>query len=450
MAATEPSGLGGYDPVPSRNCHRLSVVYPIDDRRKVSEQFSTDFGSVGEPVSDYLKLDRLEVFYDMAEHQLPRVLQRVELPGEKITLQEAGVAAERGYLWLVALPHGAHLAVLTLEIDCSLESCIPVMEDLHHRRVRVFDEPLWKGCIQTLTATNAERVQGQELAPDTYQLLFVRRSDHDALQPGGSLASSLIYRYRADYSHETLRVVYPQESNRGSAFAATGPYVGVVSGTQGYVENGMLISALQFLGSVALLREIRLEAFDELTRLRRITAERTSLRARRAVLADMARRLGHLRLELSFGVEAFDRVASLVPSLRIVDFHACLFRCAEVDREAETVSGMLERLEQGLRAEIEKLNAEEVANQERRRQSASAALGFLSAVALPLGLLFAFFGMNTEDVSDSSFLSLGTYAAVYIGLAVLFVAAGTLALGLRLGFWVGDRRDRRIGTRLLS
>jgi len=345
-----------YDPVAARANHRLSVIYSIDDTRRVSEDFSTEFAATGHPVSAYLTLDRLGTFYDLAERQLPRVICRESLDSASVTWETAACSIVRGSVWLVALPHGSLLLALTVELDCDLHQCVAVMEDLHHRRLQIGSDELWNGCCSFLPADARAIVEGAVLGPDTYQLLVVRGLDHAELKgPDGnvdrSTVSSLVYRYWGDYEHQTVRVLYPGETNRGHGLAATGPYVGVISGLQGYVENAAFISALQFVGSESLLRRIRIEAFDELVRLRRLTLTDTEHpRTRRAILAEMVHRLGHLELELSFGVEAFDGIESLVPSLRVLDFHGALFDAASTSEESQTVGRMLERLRLGLRS----------------------------------------------------------------------------------------------------
>lgn len=453
----------GYDPSATRSAHRITVIYSVDDGRTVAEQFSTEFAQTGEPVSAYLLLDRLQPYYERAQRQLPRVVRRVEVSGEALRLDSAGLRAERAFIWLVALPHGAALLALTVELACSLEDCVKVMEDLHHRRVSFAasdasgdPEGLWEGSTSRL-GDAAKMVDTMTLGPDTYQLLFVRAEEQGRLKRvdgtiNTSAVSSLVYRYVDNYAHETVRVLYPPESNRGRYLAATGPYVGVTSGLQGYVENAALISALQFVGSAALLRQVRLEAFDELVRLRRLSREvgDGTRRTRRALSAAMAQRLEHLQLELSFGVEAFDRIGSLIPSLRVLDFHAALFDAANTSEEARTVGGMLGRLEQGLRSEIDTLQAEERSDDERRRSSRSVALALITAVAVPLGVVFGFFGMGTKEVrADQSFLSWASYRGIYIFLGGIIVVAVLCAVALRIKFSLEDSHERKAEDGLL-
>lgn len=444
-----------YDPVPSRSCHRISAIFPIDDGRRVAAQFSVDFAGHGTSVSDAFSLDRLKPFYKMAQGQLPRVLERIDLAQGELCFERAEVPIEEARLWVFALPHGAYVLAVTVEVSCPLLECIGVLEDFHHRRFTVCDDDVWLGCTRKMEGRTFDEASSYLLGPDTYQLVFTDSKSQGAPTTAQKQTiSSLIYRYAGVYSdsHETARVLYPPETNRGAGIAATGPYVGVVSGLQGYIENAIYVSALQFMGSVALLREIRLEAFEELVRLRRLTAEQElSLRTRRNILSEMARQLGHLRLELSFGVEAFDRIASLVPSLRVIDFHAALYESAELAREAETVSSMLERLEQGLRSEIEKLQAEERSSDERRRQVTSTGLGLVSAIAVPLGLLFAFFGVNATEVDPrASIFSLDKYEAAYFGLAGIFLLAAVVAITLCVAFWRSDRVTERLSKDFLS
>jgi len=339
--------------------------------------------------------------------------------------------------------------VLTLETEGDLGDVIGVTEDLHHRDVKISGEPLWNGCRKVLDSVRDDFAE-HALGLDTYQLVMPRKRDQDILtgapqQPAAySEIASIVYRYRRLYAERSSRVCFPEETNRGEGVAATGPYVGVLSGAQGYIENAALVSAVQFVGALNLLRRIRIEADGELNRMRKIVTNSTSnLSVQRAVLGEMEERLGRLEIELSVGVEAPEKSGSLMPSLRALDFHQALFASGDVAGEAKAVSQVLARLANAIGSGGSALGALENAKAERRRSVTTLAVTVLTLIAIPAGLLFGFFGMTATEVSsDRSFLDFAHYLGFYVALLAILTIAISIAAVSAIAFVLRDSRNR--------
>jgi heme/copper-type cytochrome/quinol oxidase subunit 3 len=91
---------------------------------------------------------------------------------------------------------------------------------------------------------------------------------------------------------------------------------------------------------------------------------------------------------------------------------------------------MLRRLEATARSELTSIESIERRADEDRRLRWTVAIGFVSAVAIPIGLILAFLGINASQVEpDRSMFDLA-YAWVYTGVALLAATAVALALTL--------------------
>lgn len=202
------------------------------------------------------------------------------------------------------------------------------------------------------------------------------------------------------------------------------------------------MTAVQLVGAADLLAATRAEAFETLADLRSLqsSVDQTSQIEHRQVrrrLARLSERVGRLELDLSFGVEAYQEVAALVPSLRVSDLHRQLFDSAAIPDQSRSIDQILQRLGRAIAAESTSVIAAERNRDERRRLAWGVAIGFASFIAIPLTLIFGFFALATSDVSPhSSLFDLGRYKWFYATIAGVMV----ITLCLSLAAW-WSRRD---------
>lgn len=445
------AALPAYDAIATRACHRVTVMYGIE-HQSVPLSALVDVA----PIWECLKLDRLESAFRSSARQFPRVVGSWAVGDVEFTHAQCEVSAAR--MWLFALPNGALVMSLTVETECDEAGVISLLEDLHHRRLTVGGMSPW----QKLCALAPEWLQPHladgAFAIETYNLLHLSEKFWEAIGASGDvnvrLVSSLIYRFQENYETLSPRIELPHESNRGAAFAATGPYVGVTVRTQGYVENAMFISCLLFVGALATLRNVRDQSFRELQRARAYLDQTTlpwTPRTQRDLLGISSQNLARLQLELSCGVEAFERVASTVPSLRVTDYHESLFRSAHIAEETSTIAMILERLTAALRAETVRRQSAERQTDERRSVIRSVSFGLITTIALPLGIIFGFFGMSSNDIhANDSILDLHAYGVFYLLFAAMIVGAVVVAVGLYLKFRREERRSLQKLTEALA
>ena len=442
--ATQPAGPV-YDPISSRTCHRITVLYTVEAE---GDDVAAACDGLGVPICAALKFDRLDPSYRTSQRQFPTVLGRWAVQNLEFTHFRGDV--QLGRLWLVKLPNNIIEVALTVESDSDQPGLILLLEDLHHRRVKIDGMPLWEAVHAY--APVPLRPLLQELGLETYNLVHLDERLWDVVRGNGDvnvqMVSSIIYRFDEPYSKLSDRIKLPPESNRGAAFAATGPYVGVTIRNQGYVENAILTSAMLFVGALMTLREVRDHGFAELVRARTYLAPTDDLspaasRKQRVLLGVSAQRMARLQLDLSAGVEAFQRVASTVPSLRVTDFHEDLFESACISNEVETVGAILERLGAALNAEAARRHAAERRADERSRVVRSVAFGVVTTIALPLGIMFGFFGINGRQVrSDRSITDLHFYWVFYLAFISLIGIAVVIGLVLHLWFRFERARER--------
>jgi hypothetical protein len=215
--------------------------------------------------------------------------------------------------------------------------------------------------------------------------------------------------------------------------------VSVFCGHQDYVENAAFVSAAQAVASAGRLREIRNALYLELRRFS--TAERAEedTRVRRRTLEQITDDLTRLELDLSVSVEAPADLRVLVPSLRVAEYHQAVYAALGIKDLAATASRMLRRLEATTRSELTSIESIERRADEDRRLRWTVAIGFVSAVAIPIGLILAFFGINATQVESDRSMFDPAYTWLYLGVALLAATAVALALTL----YVHQARQQR-------
>jgi len=328
-------------------------------------------------------------------------------------------------------------------VATTLVGTIPLLEDLYYGSATVGDETF----EQVAGRLADERLDclrlGKQFLPERHQLVFFAVPESSAM-PGEDILQRVIYRADLPYRPQHSAIRYPAELNRRpTTIAALGPYVSVIGGQQDYVENGVLLSGVQAVGTAAQLREIRERAYACVRAFRASAARPHSIRERRLILEDLADRLGDLELDLSFSVEATADLGLLVPALRLEGFHEALYESMSVARRAGTTGHMLSRLRNAIAADLTAVQSLDQRADERRRVRTTAAVTFVTTVAGTFGLLFGFFGINADQVRPDRSIFDHRYAAIYLLIVALILTAGILYLVLRVLERRQIERDRQ-------
>jgi hypothetical protein len=387
-----------------------------------------------------LKLGRLATFYEQHADQLPQVLLREQLDPLTVACRRWNTTAASGItaatLWYLTAPSGQILLALTLDVDTPLIACIPLLEDLYYADLTCDSVGLEQLAASRVGATTPGLLQ------ERHQLVF-RASPTPSDVPSADTVQRVIYRADLPARPEHSSICLPDELNRRpTTTGALGPYVSLLTGHQDYVENAAFLSVVQAVASAARLREIQVLA-DSYTRHFRNRSDGSARpHERRTLLEHITDALGHLELELGYSVETPADLATLIPSLRPTAYHTALYEAMGVTERAAKISRGLSRLANSAAAELTSIQSAEQRSADRRRVRTVAAVTFVTTVTATLGLLFAFFGVNSSEVDAHRSMFDHTYTPVYALIASVLVLAFALYATLQAVDRAALRRDQ--------
>jgi hypothetical protein len=398
----------------------------------------TDTAAGGE-LQNYLRLWRFEQYYRLSADQLPSVLCREALDVGALRFQrwQHAAAVTGARIWLFRLPSGQIVAALSLDASTGLLDTIDLLEDCYFGDVHIGEQSIAQYAHALAVQLGGDGGDDADFLPERHQMVLgPTRPEEDC----EDVLQRLIYRTNLPFRKEYSSIRYPAELNRRPGWlAAVGPYVSVICGHSGFIENAVFLSAVQAVAAAAQLRAIRQAAYADVRLFRTVEATGGTTRDRRRMLERIADHLGDLELELSYSVEASADLGLLVPSLRVESFHNALYESMSLASKAVTAGRMLERLARAIDAELTAIESIERRADDNRRIRYAVAVGFVSAVAIPASLILAFLGINASQVNSARSMFSQHYLAMYLTVAGLIVLGVLLSAGL----WLQQRRDTR-------
>lgn len=427
-----------FEPYASRESIRLTTVYSTPWAYAPGHAESTVDAPAG-----VLNLGRLADFYDRSRQQLPRIIHHEELDCATVSCRRwRGSEPVNAHLWYFVLPSGQVLVALTLDVSGELIDTIPLLEDLYYASIECEGIPLERVAADRIGCTPNQDGMVPGFLPERHQLIFRSiRSEEEV--PEADVVQRLIYRTNLPYRPEHSSIQFPAELNRRpTTVGALGPYVSVLCGHQDYVENCVLLSAVQAVGAAARLREIRDVTNSYVQRFRNRSADQRSTRDRRSTLEAISDGLSQLELELSYSVEAGGDIGTLVPALRIESFHNALFSTMGLTERAAIIGQMLSRLGNAIDAELTSVESIEQRAADRRRVRTVVAVTFVTTVTATLSLLFGFFGVNASQVDEQRSMFDERYAPVYALISVILAVGFLIFAGMLLHERWSERRER--------
>ncbi|MCH6161490.1 hypothetical protein [Streptomyces marispadix] len=435
---SDGQGAIPFEPFASREHIRLTTVYSTPWTYDPSQ-----VQSVTKRPGDFFRLGRLAKYYNRSDEQLPRVIRHEALNCSSVTCHRwsAGepVAA---HMWYFVLPSGQVVVALTLDVPGTLMGTIPLLEDLYYASIECDGLPLEQLAANRIGCKLNSRGEVPGFLPERHQLVFHSVNTPNEI-PDDDTIQRIIYRSDLPYRAEHSSICYPQELNRRpTTVAALGPYVSVLGGHQDYVENCLLISAIQVVGSAARLRQIREVAYAYVHRFRNRTTGQGGAHHRRTALEDISDGLSQLELELSYSVEVGGDIGMLVPALRVESFHQELFAAMGLIGRAATIGQMLTRLSNAISAELTSVQSMEQRAADRRRVRTVVAVTFVTTISGTLGLLFGFFGINARQVDAHRSMFDENYTPIYTLIVAIFLCAIVIFAGMRIQERWEERRDR--------
>ncbi|MGW0731635.1 hypothetical protein [Streptomyces sp. NPDC002851] len=391
-----------------------------------------------------LNLGRLATYYAKSHRQLPRVLRHEALDCTEVAGRRwRGATPVKARLWHFLLPSGQVLVALTLDVPSTLVEAIPLLEDLYYyAHIECAGQPLERLAAERIGCTPNGDGEIPGFLPERHQLAF-RTVDIPDQVPNEDTVQRVIYRTDLPYRPQHSAIRYPLELNRRpTTIGALGPYVSLICGHQDYIENCILLSGVQAVGSAARLREIREVVYGYVNRFRHRTAAQGGIRTRRSALEEISDGLSQLELELSFSVEAGGDIGMLVPALRVESFHQAIFAAMGLTERSATIGQMLQRLGNAISAELTSVESIEQRAADRRRVRTVVAVTFVTTVSGTLGLLFGFFGINARQVDEQRSMFDDHYAPIYLLIATILACAIVIFGGMRLQERWEQRRER--------
>jgi hypothetical protein len=218
-------------------------------------------------------------------------------------------------------------------------------------------------------------------------------------------------------------------NNPGETLVAHGRGVSLITGWTEPVENAFGVAAAGLVNAAGVVSRVRLQSLEALT----IDDESSATKASdvRDLITELTERLNQLRLDLSFGIEAYADMI-LIPELLIESYHSSLRSVASLRESLANTSRIVDRVAAVIESRHATLEASVQAYTERRDKALAALVAIGSLLALPPTLLLAYFGTNSTNVDARfSIFDLRHYGVAYLVVWLPFITLAVAALVLR-------------------
>lgn len=244
----------------------------------------------------------------------------------------------------------------------------------------------------------------------------------------------IIYRADLDALREYSSILRPSELNRRPGRgAALGPFVSMLWGQQDYIENCAFLSVLIGSAASSVIAEARGVLIREIASMSKDFGEDESLNRPDRSMQSVRRRLqainrvvSNTETRIALCIDGFSTLMPYVPALRVESFHQSFFQALESDRNRAALEQLLGRLSEMVRVEREVIEAQAATRQELRGRRWAVSVGAASVIAIPLGVVFGFFGASASQVDPRESMFSSRYWPLYLAVAVLTLAIGAL------------------------
>jgi hypothetical protein len=131
---------------------------------------------------------------------------------------------------------------------------------------------------------------------------------------------------------------------------------------------------------------------------------------------------------------------NLVPVFSCGNYHNALYESMDLAPKARTAGRMLQRLGRAISAELTAIESIERRADDNRRIRYAVAVGFVSTVAIPAGLILAFLGINARQVNPGRSMFDHHYLGMYLTVAAVIALGAVLSLAV----YARQRRNAQI------
>lgn len=412
------------DPPVSREAHQSIIVL------RLAVDGPSKLFSEAEPLTDALYLGRYGAFVDKSSAELPKILEAEDITSSAISFKALKVKIERGRFFLAITSSGALFAVIVVDFKGGMSTCIDALQELYYQKLVVRNRALSSYIRNRLQSHGIEcDVSNDIFSHFLHQFIHLSEEAKfiDA-EESFNVVQKLIYRADLPARKEFSAIVYPMELNRRpGSVCALGEYVTVLSNQQQYVENSLIISAMQVIAALSELAHIRKSADIMIDNLSKETKERTSWRDREKRVAKFSSELARLNLRMAATVEAPLHLGLLIPSMRLERYHLALLEASQVSARKDNVSALLTRLNSIVASKKAVVTSLARMSDQISARAAAITVGLISVISIPPSIVLAFFGTNTVDIDrEASLMEFAQYGFVYFSVFLAFV----LALGI--------------------
>ena len=316
----------------ARAATRVLAIYNLSGRLRCEPALMHSLG-------DWLDLGRFAHHVATAGDLLPRVTDPVEIDPARFRFlnHQPRVRVRRIAAAIATTPRrdGLLFLDLTLGTNERAEDVADFLYATWHQRpaMRVDGTPLLEWLATPLSHVGTEGGKPLSFGQNVHQCVFA----------GGRFARRLLRHNRNPdrVSPDVITVVFRGTiaANRGSrldirrpaalnnpgeTLVAHGRGVSLITGWTEPVENAFGIAAAGLVNAAGVVSRVRRQSLEALTVNDESTA--TKAAAVRDLITDLTERLNQLRLDLSFGIEAYADM-TLIPELLIESYHASLRKC---------------------------------------------------------------------------------------------------------------------------
>lgn len=412
----------------TRAATRVLAIYNFGVRLDIPEASTY-------PLTHHFDMGRFEGHVKANASLLPRVAGLERIPPSQFLLpsRRLGPGVDRITAVIATTPRQDGL--LFLDIDLAGQpTAAEVAEFLYatwrwRSELRVGDTPLLGWLARRL-----DQVRTVEDKP-----LVFGQNQHQCVFAGDRLARRLLGRGRRAgmTSPDALTVVLRGTmtakrgsdlgirrpvalNNPGESMVAHGRGVSLIAGWTEPVENAFGIAAAGLVNAAGVVSRVRLESLDALRDNE--TSRAKSPPDLRELIEGLSDRLDRLRLDLSFGIEAYADVV-LVPELLVESYHSSLRRMAGLPESVANTSRIVDRVAAVIDSRHASLAAAIQEHEERRDKIFAGAIAIGTLLALPPALLLAYFGTNSTNVNQNlSIFDLRHYGLAYLVAWLPFLA----------------------------
>ena len=421
----------------ARGATRVLAIYNLSGRLRCEPGLMHSLG-------DWLDLGRFAHHVATAGDLLPRVTDPVEIDPARFRFldHQPRVRVRRVAAAIATTPRRDGLLFLDLTLGAN-ERAEDVADFLYatwHQRpaMRVDGTPLLEWLATPLSHVRTEGGKPLSFGQNVHQCVFAggrfaRRLLRHNRNPGRVSPDLITVVFRgtiAANGGSRLDIRRPAAlNNPGETLVAHGRGVSLITGWTEPVENAFGIAAAGLVNAAGVVSRVRRQSLEALTVNDESTA--TKAAAVRDLITDLTERLNQLRLDLSFGIEAYADV-TLIPELLIESYHASLRNVASLRESLANTSRIVDRVAAVIESRHATLEASVQAYTERRDKVLAALVAVFSLFALPPTLLLAYFGTNSTNVDARfSIFDLRHYGVAYLVVWCPFIALAIAALVLR-------------------